>query len=195
MGGGDQIYNDGVWAVPSLKAWLAIEKTEVGTETPDMCSVARMSCTMQQALHKQAALMMCWLPHVPAHAWEICLLNANNIRCVHIAIRLLAGTGACDLKSRSSCSFLAVWSLRSGCCMTSQRRWNCRSQSSTLTTTGDCLSIAQQFPMMLIQVAWINMHRLVRNFITRNPLVSHRVHFNARPALARVYACIPQVSS
>ena len=25
MGGGDQLYNDGLWGVPSLRAWLAIE--------------------------------------------------------------------------------------------------------------------------------------------------------------------------
>lgn len=29
MGGGDQIYNDRVWSLPSLKAWVEIEKIEV----------------------------------------------------------------------------------------------------------------------------------------------------------------------
>ena len=24
MGGGDQLYNDGLWGVPSLRAWLAL---------------------------------------------------------------------------------------------------------------------------------------------------------------------------
>jgi hypothetical protein len=30
MGGGDQLYNDGLWGVPALKAWLGIEDTKVG---------------------------------------------------------------------------------------------------------------------------------------------------------------------
>lgn len=29
VGGGDQIYNDGLWSMPSMKAWLDIPSTEV----------------------------------------------------------------------------------------------------------------------------------------------------------------------
>ncbi len=49
VGGGDQIYNDALWSMPSMKAWLSIPSTEVKLPTflvtSSLHGVAKYNCS------------------------------------------------------------------------------------------------------------------------------------------------------